>query len=412
MPSSPPFETRTVASVALLYVFRMLGLFMVLPVLVLYGADYAGSSAFLLGLALGAYGFSQALLQIPFGVLADRIGRKPVILAGLLLFVLGSVVAAQADSVYELIVGRLLQGCGAIAGALMALLADLTAEENRTKALALVGASIGVSFALSLILGPLVAAWGGLAAIFWLTAALGLVGMAILWRWIPSAGAEAGAGRPHTGPVPRMLRQALIHGELLRLNLGVFTLHFILMASFLILPQVLEQLGVSREQHWLVYFPLLLGTFVVMLPLLLAAERRGWTRWVFLGAIGLLALSELALLGASGNLPLLLGVLFVFFVAFNALEASLPSLVSKTAPAAIKGTALSVYASCQFFGAFAGGALGGYLLQYQGAPSLFILCSLLLGVWLLVAWGMAAPAPRQLARSATVKTGQLQLSDD
>lgn len=389
MSSPVPFERRVVLSLALLYVFRMLGLFMVLPVLALYGDAYQGSTAFLLGVALGAYGFSQALLQIPFGVLADRIGRKPVIVGGLVLFALGSLVAAGAESVWGLILGRFLQGCGAIAGALMALLSDLTAEENRTKAMALIGASIGVSFALALILGPLLAAWGGLSAIFGLTAVLALVGIyLVIWR-LPSAqrspGRSAVADPGHFWPTLR-------HRELARLNLGIFTLHFILMASFLVVPLLLEQqLGIHRDSHWQVYTPLLAGSFVAMLPLLLIGERRGHIKLVFLGAIGLLALMELALHGAQYSLWLTLAALFGFFMAFNLLEASLPSLISKVAPAGVKGTAMGIYASSQFFGAFAGGATGGWLLQTGGPGAVLWLCAVLAVLWLAVAAFMRPP---------------------
>lgn len=385
-----PFERRTVVSLALLYAFRMLGLFMVLPVLMLYGDEYRHATPMLLGLALGAYGFSQALLQIPFGVLSDRIGRKPVIAAGLLVFTLGSVVAAQADTVYELVLGRLLQGGGAIAGAVMALLADLTAEENRTKAMATIGAAIGASFSLALVIGPLLAAWGGMSAIFWLTALLGLVGLWVLWALVPTV-QRPPRRRRDVGAVPELIRQVLANRELLRLNFGIFVLHFVLMAAFLVLPGILEQdLGRAREDHWYVYLPLLAGAFVAMLPFIILAEKHRRMKPVFLGAIALLGACLLAL-----NLPpspaLVLTLLFFFFMAFNLLEATLPSLVSKTAPAGGKGTATSIYASCQFFGAFAGGALGGMLLQWWGNSALLVLAALLALTWGLIALWMRPP---------------------
>lgn len=387
--ANAPFERRVVGSLAALYAFRMLGLFMVLPVLALYGEEYAGSSPFLLGVALGAYGFSQALLQIPFGVLSDRIGRKPVIVAGLLIFTLGSVLAAQAETMLELILGRLLQGGGAIASAVMALLADLTSEENRTKAMALIGASIGVSFSLALILGPLLASWGGMAAIFWLTGALGLVGIYLVWKVVPSVGRSG--PRRESGAVPRLLLKTLKKPDLLRLNLGIFVLHLVLMASFVVVPPLLADLGLARDQHWLVYFPLLAGAFVLMLPFIILAEKRRQIKPVFLGAIALLGLMELGLWGGGASLVGTLLALFGFFVAFNLLEATLPSLVSKLAPAGGKGTATGIYSSCQFLGAFVGGALGGWLWQSYGSSAVLLMCALFVLAWLLIAWFMRPP---------------------
>lgn len=385
-----PFERRTVISLALLYAFRMLGLFMVLPVLTLYGDYYRHASPLLLGIALGAYGFSQALLQIPFGILSDRIGRKPVIAAGLLVFTLGSVLAAQADTVYELILGRLLQGGGAIAGAVMALLADLTAEEHRTRAMATIGGAIGASFSLALVLGPALAAWGGLAAVFWLTAALGVAGLWVLWRLVPRV-QRPPRRRRDVGAVPALLRQVLADRELLRLNLGIFVLHFVLMALFLAVPVRLEaDLGLARDHHWWVYLPLLIGSFFTMLPLVILAEKRRQMKPVFLSAVALLALA-VAFQPWAGSHWTLLTVLFAFFVAFNLLEATLPSLVSKVAPAGAKGTATSVYASGQFLGAFAGGSLGGAALQWAGPEALSLGAAALVALWWLAALGMRPP---------------------
>lgn len=386
-----PFERRVVASLAALYSFRMFGLFMLLPVLALYGADYEGSTPFLLGLALGAYGFSQALLQIPFGIASDRIGRKPVILAGLIIFIMGSIVAAQAETMVELIVGRLLQGGGAISAAVMALLIDLTSEQNRTKAMATIGASIGVSFSVALTVGPLMAAWGGMSSIFWLTAVLGTVGIYILYKVIPSVKRDARPVR-ETGTVPVLLWQTLKNPELMRLNLGIFSLHFILMANFMVLPQTLvEQLDISRDYHGVLYFPLLALAFVVMLPFVIVAEKRRKIKPVFLGAVGLLVLMELALIKAPPSLPLTLGAMFLFFVAFNLLEATLPSMVSKIAPAGSKGTATGIYSTCQVLGVFSGGALSGWLLQHVGLTAPLLLGAVLAAVWLLVAWFMRQP---------------------
>lgn len=390
-PVAIPFERRVVISLAALYAFRMLGLFMLLPVLALYGDDYRHANPLLLGLALGAYGFSQAILQIPFGIASDRIGRKPVILAGLLLFALGSVVAALSDSIYELIAGRFLQGCGAISAAVMALLTDLTSEENRTKAMATIGASIGVSFSLALIIGPLLAAWAGIAAIFWLTAVLALIGIYILYQLVPVVERPPRTVR-EAGAVPRLLGQTLRHKELLRLNAGIFVLHFVLMASFLVLPLILEQqLLISRERMWVVYLSVLGGAFVAMLPFIILAEKRRQIKPVFLLAILLLALMEFALIFTPPSMVFTLAALFFFFMAFNLLEATLPSMVSKVAPIGAKGTATGIYSSCQFMGAFCGGSAGGLLLQQQGATGVFGLCALLVMLWLAFAWFMQPP---------------------
>ena len=386
-----PFERRVVLSLAALYAFRMLGLFMLLPVLALYGDDYHHANPLLLGLALGAYGFSQAILQIPFGMVSDRIGRKPVILAGLLLFALGSVVAALSDSVYELIAGRFLQGCGAISAAVMALLTDLTSEENRTKAMATIGASIGVSFSLALIIGPLLAAWGGISAIFWLTAALALIGIYILYRLVPAVQRPPRTVR-EAGAVPRLFMQTLANRELMRLNFGIFVLHFVLMASFMVLPLILEeQLLIARERMWMVYLPVLAGAFVAMLPFIILAEKKRQIKPVFLASILLLALMELALIVVPPHFVATLAALFFFFMAFNLLEATLPSMVSKIAPVGAKGTATGIYSSCQFLGAFGGGAAGGWMLQQYSATGLFALCALLVILWFAIALMMKPP---------------------
>ena len=385
-----PFERKVVMSLAALYTFRMLGLFMLLPVLALYGTEYAYHSPFLLGLALGAYGFSQALLQIPFGVMSDRIGRKPLILVGLIIFVLGSVVAALADSVYGLILGRFLQGGGAISAVVMALLTDLTSDENRTKAMATIGASIGVSFSVAMTVGPLLAAWGGVGAIFWLTAALGVVGIYILLKLVPNV-AESTSKREAVA-VPGLLAKTLKHPQLLRLNVGIFVLHFVLMSSFVVLPLMLQnQLHIDREYHGFIYFPLLAFAFVLMLPFVIIAEKRRKIKGVFLIAVSLLLLSELAFMLISTQLVLALFILFVFFIAFNILEATQPSMVSKIAPAGAKGTATGIYSTCQVLGVFGGGALGGWLLQQQGANAVFALNAVLVLIWLAVAWSMKPP---------------------
>jgi len=391
MTDTAPFERRAVLSLASLYAFRMLGLFMVLPVFMLYGQDYEGSTPLLLGLALGVYGFSQAALQIPFGMLSDRIGRKPVIAFGLVLFAVGSIVAATADSVAGLIVGRFLQGSGAIASAIMALVTDLTADENRTKAMAVIGMSIGLSFSLALVLGPLVTGVAGLAGIFWLTALLAIFGLFILMRVVPTPRVMPKTHRD-AGTVPAILRETLRNPELRRLNFGIFVLHLVLMASFIALPSLLEnQLNIDREQHWRVYLPLLVLAFVAMVPFIIIAESKRKMKPVFVGAICLLGFTELALAYGQHSSTFAFVALFLFFMAFNLLEACLPSLVSKIAPAGSKGTASGIYSSCQFFGAFCGGLLGGWLLEGGDLSRVFIACAVLIAAWALVASVMRTP---------------------
>jgi MFS family permease len=376
-------ERRTVGSLALLYSFRMLGLFMVLPLLALYAADMPGGTPAMIGLALGIYGLTQALLQIPFGWLSDQVGRKPVIIGGLALFAAGSIVAACADTVAGVVLGRSLQGAGAIAGTVMALAADLTREEQRTKAMAMVGVSIGLSFAVALVLGPVVAAAGGLSAVFWFTAALALAGVAIVLLLVPTP-PTTGTQHADVGARLGLLGRSLRDPALQRLNFGVFTLHFILMACFLLVPTFLEQnAGIARDSHWLVYLPALVLSIAGMVPMMILAERGGRPHPVFLAGISLLLVS-VATLGSTVT-PLLFYLgLWVFFVGFNYLEATLPSLVSKVVFAGGKGTALGIYSTCQFFGAFAGGAAGGWLLQVSGAAAVVAVCLALAVLWLLL----------------------------
>ena len=386
-------ERRAVGSLALLYCFRMLGLFMVLPLLALYASDLADATPTMIGLALGIYGLTQAILQIPFGWLSDRIGRKPVIIFGLLLFALGSVIAAMADSMNGIILGRTLQGSGAIASTVMALVADLTREEQRTKAMALVGISIGLSFAVAMVLGPVVASVGGLAGVFWFTAVLAAVGIGIVILLVPTPHSASG-DHQEEGARLGFIGRGLVDAGLVRLNFGVFVLHFILVACFLVLPGVLEQtFGVDREQHWMVYLPVLLLSIVGMVPLMILAERGKRPRQMFLLGIALI-FAAIGVLGFTATNLLFYGGLWLFFVGFNYLEATLPSLVSKTVFAGGKGTAMGVYSSCQFMGAFAGGAGGGWLLDHLGSGVLTGVCLALAAGWWLVV--QTAPVPKDV----------------
>ncbi|MEW5248954.1 MFS transporter [Microbulbifer sp. 2201CG32-9] len=375
-------ERRALAGLAALYVFRMLGLFMVLPVLSVYGTGYRHSTPALLGLALGVYGLSQALLQVPLGVLSDRWGRKPVIYAGLTLFAAGSLLAAQTDSVYGLIAGRALQGCGAIAAATMALMADLTRDENRGKAMAAIGAAIGLAFMLAVILGPLLAGAGGLQAIFWLTAVLALLGMLLLWRLVPTP-----ATRPRQRVYRGDFRQLLQSGETWQLVSGVFFSHLLLTALFVPLPLVVvAQLGLPGAEHWKLYAPLMLGSFVAMLPLMRLAERRGRVPMAMGVALAGLAAGSLALV--TGGAWLLVALLVVFFISFNLLEALLPAQLTRGAPERARGAASGLYATLQFFGAFVGGSLGGYLYGQGGAAAVALLGLVVVLLWGCLWWSL------------------------
>ncbi|HEY9199583.1 MAG TPA: MFS transporter [Gammaproteobacteria bacterium] len=385
-----PGERRAAISLAGIFSLRMLGMFMILPVFALYAGKLEGATPTLMGLAIGAYGMTQAILQIPFGLLSDRFGRKPVIAVGLLLFALGSIVAALSTSVYGIILGRAIQGSGAIAAAVMALAADLTREEQRTKAMAIIGMSIGFSFSLALVAGPLLDHWLGLSGIFWLTAVLACVGIAVLYLVVP----QPQISRLHRDaePVPAQFMAVLKDVQLLRLNHGILSLHLILTATFTVLPLILrDELHMVSAVHWHLYLPVMLLSVAAMVPFIILAERRRRMKQVFLGAILVVAMAEFGLALWHVNLTSVAIMLFMFYVGFNLLEATLPSLISKMAPPDSKGTAMGFYSSSQFLGAFLGGVAGGWLQGRFGVGGVLAFCGGIAMVWLLVAASMRSP---------------------
>ncbi|MDP1686541.1 MFS transporter [Hydrogenophaga sp.] len=389
-------ERRASASLASIFALRMLGLFLVLPVFALEAARYpGGDDPARIGLAMGIYGLTQGILQIPFGMASDWLGRKKVIICGLVVFALGSFVAAWAPDLSWLILGRSLQGAGAISAAVTALLADTTRDEVRTKAMALVGASIGLMFALSLVLAPVLTAHIGLAGLFALTGALALAGIAVVVWWVPPEPVQ------HVNRPRGSLAEVLKHPALLRLDVGVFILHAVQLAMWVAIPALLVQAGLASNSHWQVYLPAVLASFLVMGLTLFPLEKRGYLRAVFLLAVGLIALVQFGLMAASlQDTPSLAGLgalLFLFFCGFNVLEASQPSLASRVAPVHSRGAALGVYNTLQSLGFFAGGALGGWLAKTAGSQALFAACGGLMLLWLVIAWPMRAPGRRLAA---------------
>lgn len=400
-------EVRATWSLASLFALRMLGLFMILPVFSIYGDTLAEATPQLIGLAIGAYGLTQAMLQIPFGFLSDRIGRKPVIIMGLVLFLIGSVVAAQAETIYGVIAGRALQGAGAIASAVMALLADLTRDEQRSKAMALVGGSIGLSFSLALIIGPIFTSMFELQGLFWLTAFLAVCGVVLTLSVVPTP--QNQRIFRDTRPVVSHFIDVLKDRQLARLDLGVLLLHMTLTASFVVLPGwLLKNAGVVEVRHWLVYLPVLFLSFVFMVPMMIVAEKKRQVKKVFLTAVALLSVSLLFLSQWHDSLVAIIFGLFVFFWGFNLLEALLPSLVSKLAAPGFKGTSMGVYSTCQFLGAFLGGVGGGWVLANYGDAAVYVVASVLIALWFLAALGMKEPSHLQ---SFTLQLKNIEAQD-
>ncbi len=383
-----PQELRASVGLAGIFGLRMLGMFIILPVFALYAQRLdGGHSHTMVGIALGAYGLTQACLQVPFGWLSDRWGRKPTIYFGLAIFALGSFVAAAASDISLVILGRVIQGAGAISAAVLALTADLTRDEQRTKAMAIIGMTIGATFAISMVAGPLLDDVIGVPGIFAMTGILAVAAMLVVRFVIPDPPLIARSATIPAVPVLSVLRDP----QLMRLNYGIFALHAVLMGLFVVVPFLL-QAHMPSGDHWRVYLPVMLGSIVLMLPPMLMMERGGMQRPVFLGAILVLIAATVVLaVGGTGLVPIVAGLL-VFFTAFNLLEATLPSLVSRLAPAGAKGTAIGVYSAIQFIGTFCGAAAGGWLSQYHGAGAVFGFCGALAVIWLLLAIGMRVPA--------------------
>lgn len=396
-----PTELRASLSLASLYALRMLGLFLILPVFAVHARQLpGGADPVLVGLVLGAYSLTQGLLQLPFGMASDRFGRKPVIIFGLLLFAVGSFVAAQADDLVTTIIGRALQGTGAISAAVTACIADQTRDSQRTKAMAMVGASIGLTFALSLVVAPLLYEAFGMHGIFQLTGVLALAGIAIVLWAVPALPLRESVAN---AVAPTSLAQVLRDTELMRLNVGIFSLHLVQMAMFVVLPGwLIERAGLPLGEHWKMYLPVVLASFAMMSPQLSWGERNGRVRMVFLGAVVLVLAVQLAFAAQPVGLVPFAVLMLLFFFAFNVLEALVPSMVSRLAPADARGTALGVYNTTQALGLFAGGAVGGWAQSRFGGSAVFVACALVMAVWLIVAagarrWPAAQPRGRRAA---------------
>jgi MFS family permease len=384
-------ERRAAMSLAGIFGLRMLGMFLILPVFALYAKTLpGGESHTLVGLALGMYGLTQALLMIPFGMASDKYGRKPVIIVGLVIFSLGSFLAAWASDIHMVILGRALQGAGAISAAVTALLADLTREEKRTQAMAMIGSTIGLAFAFSLAAGPAFYRWIGVPGIFAMTGVLALLAILVIKFVTPEPGKVAFHSDAEANPA--RLKDVFRNGELLRLNWGIFALHAAQMAMFVVVPFALVQSGgLDAQHHWQVYLPVLLISLVLMVPAIIYGEKGGRMKPVFVAAVALMLCAQLLLALTMQHFWGVVAALLLYFIAFNTLEASLPSLVSKIAPPEAKGTAMGVYNTSQAFGLFFGGFVGGWLAQHFGFSMVFAFCAGLMAVWLWLAAGMAPP---------------------
>lgn len=372
-------ERKSIGALAGVYGLRMFGLFLLLPVLAIYAEQLNGASPMLMGIALGVYGITQAIFQIPFGMLSDRFGRKPMIIVGLLIFTFGSLVAAFADNIGGVIVGRALQGTGAIAAVVLALTSDLTRESQRTKAMAMIGMTIGVAFLLALIAAPILQIFIGVKGLFLMTAFLAVMSMLVIWKIVPT---PVQTFNLEVRAVPTTMLGLLRHKQLIRLDIGIFILHFILTAIFVVVPIILlQQTNIESGLHWQVYVPALLASIVFMVPMIILSARKKWLMRVFMAAVCILLFAQCLLMWRPLGIIGITICLFFFFWGFNLLEAMLPSLVSRVAPAASRGSAMGVYNTFQFLGVFFGGFVGGILYGKLGVDAVFMICGLMLLVW-------------------------------
>jgi len=382
-------EKRAAISLALVFGLRMLGLFMIMPVFAIYGQNLTGYSPLWVGIAIGAYGLTQACLQIPMGMLSDRYGRKLIILIGLAIFCIGSIVAAYSDSVMGVTIGRAIQGMGAIASTILALAADVTRDEQRPKVMAIIGMCIGLSFAVSLIVGPIIVESVGLSGLFQLTSGLAILGMLVVLFIVPNSVTKAPKG--DTRAAPELIKDMLKDGQLLRLDVGIFVLHLVLTSIFVVLPLMLINLDLNSVDHWHLYFPTLMLSFVLMVPLIVIGAKKESMKQIYRLALLMLASSLIMMYVLQHSFVGLFAAVVVFFTAFNYLEASLPSLIAKFSPAGQKGTAMGIYSSSQFFGAFWGGILGGVCYQYLGLLGVFATSTFLVILWWFYSAGMINP---------------------
>lgn len=384
-------ELRATMSLAAIFALRMLGLFMIMPVFSIYAKNVpGGDSATAVGLAIGIYGLTQSLLYIPYGWMSDRIGRKPVIIFGLLVFALGSLIAALAHDMTWIIIGRAVQGAGAISSAITAFIADLTSEANRTKAMAMVGGSIGVSFGVAIILAPIVFRLIGMPGLFSVIGGLAIVAIAVVIWVVPDAPKGLDAVR---SPFSEVFKNP----ELLRMNFGVYALHATQTALFVVLPHMLLTAGLPVSSHWEVYLPVMGISFILMVPAIIVAEKHGKMKPIMVGGIFLVLIGQLALTELPDTIWLIALVLLVYFTGFNVLEASQPSMVSKLSPGPRKGAAMGVYNTLQALGLFSGGAIGGWLVKTHGEHAVFFASSALVFVWLIIASRMKSPPPKVAA---------------
>lgn len=393
-------EIRASTSLASIFALRMLGLFLILPVFAVHARGLpGGDNTTLVGLAIGIYGLTQACLQIPFGIASDKLGRKPVIIVGLILFALGSFIAAYATDLQQIIIGRSIQGAGAISAAVTAFIADATREEHRTKAMAMVGGSIGLTFAGSMVASPLLYPIIGMKGLFEMTGILSILAIGVVLWVVPAAKPVQASALGDKIP----FMDVLMNPELLRLNVGIFVLHLVQMAMFVVVPiAIVDALGLPVNEHWKVYLPVVIVSFVLMVPPIIVAEKKGKMKQIFLTAIAIMALVQLGLMIWLYQSTLLVALLLAFFIAFNVLEATLPSMVSRVAPPAAKGMALGIYNTTQAFGLFVGGAVGGWLSKTYDYHAVFAMGVALVVAWFIIAKPMKNLPVRQKKQAAPV----------